>query len=95
MQLQERFLTNSRDFTQLASSNGGYFMRRRCMKTQSQSNDRMPHVAVFPPANHQACKLETWNDSAATLSQRSSDQLISPLAREMEEQDPERWDGLS
>ena len=54
------------------------------------------HIAVFPPANNQACKLDIWSQ-APIKTQTPTGIVETHVDRPagFEEQEAERWDGMS
>lgn len=60
------------------------------------SRTQTKHVAVFPPATCTGCRLEIWPDAAKSAPIAPAEELCPPYAAHgCEEEDPERWDGLS
>ncbi len=55
---------------------------------------RMSHVPIFPPSIHAALQVEKSGKPATARFQGAMDDARTP-DREIEDADPERWDGLS
>jgi hypothetical protein len=65
------------------------------MAQQERSPHSIRHVAIFPPARNSPCKLETGAVPATAEFQGGMDDSPNTCAHRGEEEEPERWDGLS
>ena len=66
------------------------------MASQKDPAKSFEHVAIFPPATHQACKLETWSNTpikTVTASGIVETHVYLPIA--IEDVEAERWVGMS
>ena len=67
------------------------------MAASEPSKGLVSHVPIFPPPTNAPCKLETWPEPGTAKLQAEMGEATVPLrqSREGEEEEPERWDGLS
>ncbi|HET6251192.1 MAG TPA: hypothetical protein VFE47_26150 [Tepidisphaeraceae bacterium] len=62
----------------------------------SQRDPKQPsnHVAIFPPPTHAACKVENWSQTPIKTAD-PAEIIEGHIDRVLEEQEAERWDGMS
>jgi len=66
------------------------------MASHHAAGSPVRHVAVFPPQNADGCFLEIWPDAKPTHRDYFRDTAeTAPSIHSREEEDPERWDGMS